>query len=48
MRRHAGWSRPNAERSWTSPWTAIAFLLKAAFGGVRTPGDLSWGLAGIA
>jgi hypothetical protein len=25
-----------------------AFLLKAAFGGVRTPGDLSWGLAGIA
>jgi hypothetical protein len=26
----------------------VAFLLKAAFGGVRTPGDLSWGLAGIA
>jgi hypothetical protein len=25
-----------------------AFLLKAAFGGVRTPGDLSWGLAWIA
>ena len=26
----------------------VSFLLKAAFGGVRTPGDLSWGLAGIA
>jgi len=26
----------------------VAFLLKAAFGGVLTPGDLSWGLAGIA
>jgi hypothetical protein len=25
-----------------------AFLLKAAFGGVRSPADLSWGLAGIA